>query len=68
VLEGDRLVTTAYELPFKTDIEHRPLCAQTLNAEQLTKLRRAVREDYYFQARALARAPRPPPLRARWRV
>lgn len=51
VLEGDRMVTTPYEIVFRRDVEHKKLCSQTLNAEQLGKLRTAVQEDYYFQVR-----------------
>jgi hypothetical protein len=49
VLEGDRLMTTPYELPFRTDKEHETLCRKTLSAKDLQAFRTAVRDDFYFQ-------------------
>ena len=49
MLEGDRLMSTPYELPFRVDKEHERLCAKTLSAKDLAKFRTAVRDDYYFQ-------------------
>jgi hypothetical protein len=49
VLEGDRLMTTPYELPFRADKEHETLCRKTLGAKELQAFRTAVRDDYYFQ-------------------
>lgn len=50
MLEGDRLMSTPYELPFRTDKEHAVLCSKTLGPAELTKFRTAVRDDYYFQS------------------
>jgi len=50
VLEGDRLVTGPFELPFRVDKEERQkLCSVPLEGRNLERLQRAVRDDYYFQ-------------------
>ena len=49
VLEGDRLMSTPYELPFRVDKEHAWLCDKVLRSEDLAKFRTAVGDDYYFQ-------------------
>lgn len=49
VLEGDRLVSTQYEIRFLKDVEDEELCTKTLNSEDLDKLRTAIMDDYYFQ-------------------
>ena len=49
VLEGDRLVNTPYSIKFKVDKENEDLCSRELTAKELTKLRVAVKKDYYFQ-------------------
>lgn len=51
VLEGDRLVTTPYDIKFKVNKENELLCSQELTAKDLQKFRKAVKKDYYFQAR-----------------
>lgn len=49
VLEGDRLVSTPYEVKFLVDAEDEELCSKTLNMRDLAKLRTAISRDYYFQ-------------------
>ena len=49
VLEGDRLVSTPYEIKFLQDMEDEELCTKTLNMRDLAKLRLAITRDYYFQ-------------------
>lgn len=49
VLEGDRLVKTPYNITFTEDVDNRVLCNKTLDAKDLTKLRKAIADDYYFQ-------------------
>lgn len=49
VLEGDRLVKTPYSIIFTEDVDNRVLCNKTLDAKDLTKLRKAIADDYYFQ-------------------
>eukprot|EP00897_Mesotaenium_endlicherianum_P009077 jgi/Mesen1/8198/ME000442S07474 len=49
VIEGDRLVTTMYDVSFRVDKENEKLCPKTLTVEDLRKFRKAVKEDYYFQ-------------------
>ncbi|KAF6261065.1 hypothetical protein COO60DRAFT_1700018 [Scenedesmus sp. NREL 46B-D3] len=49
VLEGDRLVTTPFEIKFLQDVEHQQLCNKTLDAKELDMLRTAVARDFYFQ-------------------
>ena len=51
VLEGDRLVTTPYDIKFKVNKDNELLCSQELTAKDLQKFRKAVKKDYYFQAR-----------------
>lgn len=51
VLEGDRLVSTPYEIKFKTDVENQVLCTKALGPRDLAKLRTALTQDYYFQVR-----------------
>lgn len=51
VLEGDRLVTTPYNLKFRTDVDNTVLCEKKLTAADLKKFREAVKQDYYFQVR-----------------
>ena len=49
VLEGDRLVTTPYDIRFRVDKENELLCSRQLNDRDLAKFRKAVQKDYYFQ-------------------
>ncbi|KAG2488875.1 hypothetical protein HYH03_012670 [Edaphochlamys debaryana] len=49
VLEGDRLVTTPFELKFRTDVKDAVLCNKTLSSADLMKFRDVVKQDYYFQ-------------------
>ncbi|WIA33519.1 hypothetical protein OEZ86_006644 [Tetradesmus obliquus] len=49
VLEGDRLVTTPFEIKFLQDMEHQQLCNKTLDSKDLDMLRTAVARDFYFQ-------------------
>lgn len=51
VLEGDRLVTTPYDIKFRVDKQDELLCSRDLLAKDLQKFRKAVKKDYYFQAR-----------------
>lgn len=51
VLEGDRLVTSPYELKFRVDVENVELCKKKLSAKDIEKFRTAVKNDYYFQVR-----------------
>jgi Endomembrane protein 70 len=63
VLEGDRLVNTPYNIPFRVDKYDEVLCSRSLNADDLQKLRNAAAEDYYFQV--WPRSKHPPATRAR---
>lgn len=49
VLEGDRLVTTPYDIQFKLDRENEVLCSRELGIKDLAKFRKAVKKDYYYQ-------------------
>lgn len=50
VIEGDRMVTTPYDVKFQVDKSHEKLCpTKQLSVEDLKKFRKAVAEDYYFQ-------------------
>eukprot|EP00238_Polyblepharides_amylifera_P008022 CAMPEP_0196579290 /NCGR_PEP_ID=MMETSP1081-20130531/19835_1 /TAXON_ID=36882 /ORGANISM="Pyramimonas amylifera, Strain CCMP720" /LENGTH=609 /DNA_ID=CAMNT_0041898823 /DNA_START=57 /DNA_END=1886 /DNA_ORIENTATION=+ len=49
VLEGDRMVSTPYDVSFRVDKESEHLCSRNLGKKELKKFRRAVKEDYYFQ-------------------
>lgn len=48
-LEGDRLVRTAYNLPFATDLEYRVACKKKLTPIEVQEFRDAVESDYYYQ-------------------
>ena len=50
MLEGDRLVTTPYDIKFRVDKDNELLCSRQLNEPDLAKFRKAVQKDYYFQA------------------
>ena len=49
VLEGDRMTSTPYDVPFRVDKENESLCVKTLDGRDLRRFRKAVEEDYYFQ-------------------
>ncbi len=49
VLEGDRLVSTPYDIKFLQDTEYEVLCKKKLSEKEMAKLRKAVMDDYYFQ-------------------
>eukprot|EP01024_Parvocaulis_polyphysoides_P054899 TRINITY_DN5570_c0_g1_i4.p1 TRINITY_DN5570_c0_g1~~TRINITY_DN5570_c0_g1_i4.p1 ORF type:complete len:602 (+),score=51.23 TRINITY_DN5570_c0_g1_i4:165-1970(+) len=49
VVDANRLANTPYELNFKTDYNKKVLCSPTLSKEEIEALRRAVKEDWYFQ-------------------
>lgn len=52
VLEGDRMVSTPYDVSFLVDRPSIKLCSKELNAKDLKKFRKAVKDDYYFQVSA----------------
>ena len=54
-MEGDRLVTTPYDIMFRVDKENEVLCSRELGEKDLTKFRKAVKKDYYFQVGILLR-------------
>ncbi|XP_022638975.1 transmembrane 9 superfamily member 2 isoform X2 [Vigna radiata var. radiata] len=49
VLNGDRLVSTPYELNFRTEKDAKLVCSRKLTKEQVAQFREAVKKDYYFQ-------------------
>jgi transmembrane 9 superfamily protein 1 len=49
VLEGDRMVNTRYNVTFKVDKAVEDLCTVTLNPAEISKFKKAVEQDYYFQ-------------------
>lgn len=49
VLEGDRMVTTLYNVTFKTNKTSERLCSMKLNPKDISKFKTAVEQDYYFQ-------------------
>jgi hypothetical protein len=49
VLEGDRLVSTPYEIKFLVDAQDQELCTKHLGTKDLENLRNAIADDYYFQ-------------------
>lgn len=53
VLEGDRMTSTEYDLPFRVDKEHEKLCSRTLTVEEVQKFRQAINDDFYFQVSRL---------------
>ena len=50
---GDRLVNTAFDVRFRVDKEDDILCMRELTLAEMQKLRKAVAQEYYFQARQL---------------
>ena len=53
MLEGDRMVGTPYDVSFRVDRDNESLCKKELNAKDLKKFRKAVKDDYYFQVSSL---------------
>ncbi|KDD72720.1 endomembrane protein 70, partial [Helicosporidium sp. ATCC 50920] len=49
VLEGDRLVSTAFDMRFATDQASVTLCSRNLTSEELDAFRSAIKSDYYYQ-------------------
>jgi len=49
VMDGNRLVSTPYELRFREDKDHAKLCDKALTKKDLASFRKAVKDDYYFQ-------------------
>lgn len=49
VLNGDRMVLSAYDLSFRVSREKETLCKKTLSSQEASKFREAVKNDYYFQ-------------------
>ncbi|KAF5841834.1 putative transporter [Dunaliella salina] len=49
VLEGDRLVSTPYDMKFREDRDNQLLCKKHLSREDVQAFRDAVKGDYYFQ-------------------
>ncbi|CAM6118491.1 unnamed protein product [Calypogeia fissa] len=49
VLEGDRMVTTMYNISFIEDKESVHLCTVKLSRDEVKKFRDAVEKDYFFQ-------------------
>lgn len=49
VLNGDRLVSAPYQLSFRVDKQSETLCKKKMSKEDVTKLRKAIMKDYYFQ-------------------
>eukprot|EP01025_Chloroclados_australasicus_P021661 TRINITY_DN2271_c0_g1_i1.p1 TRINITY_DN2271_c0_g1~~TRINITY_DN2271_c0_g1_i1.p1 ORF type:complete len:602 (-),score=61.60 TRINITY_DN2271_c0_g1_i1:553-2358(-) len=49
VVDANRLASTPYELNFRVDYDNKVLCNPSLNREEVEQLRRAVKEDWYFQ-------------------
>ena len=43
------MVGTPYDVSFRVDRDNESLCKKELNAKDLKKFRKAVKDDYYFQ-------------------
>lgn len=52
-LEGDRLISTAYNLLFATDLEYQVACEKKLTPIEVQIFREAVTQDYYYQVQLL---------------
>lgn len=48
-LNGDRLVSIAYKLPFLEDKEPQLLCRRKLTKEEVMQFKNAISQDYYLQ-------------------
>ena len=49
VLNGDRMVLSAYDLSFRVNREKETLCKRTLTSQEVAQFRESVKNDYYFQ-------------------
>jgi len=49
VLNGDRMVLSAYDLSFRVSREKETLCKRTLTPQEVAQFRESVKNDYYFQ-------------------
>lgn len=49
VLNGDRLMSSLYELKFREDKSHAILCHKRLIATEIARFRDTIAQDYYFQ-------------------
>ncbi|KAL8204778.1 hypothetical protein R6Q57_010401 [Mikania cordata] len=49
VINGDRLTNTRYNLNFREDKVGQILCDKKLNIDEITKFKKAINLDYYFQ-------------------
>eukprot|EP00210_Caulerpa_lentillifera_P004666 g4451.t1 len=49
LLEGDRIVSTAYVIPFATDLDYQIACSKQLSTLEVQEFRKAVESDYYYQ-------------------
>ena len=49
VVDANRLVSSVYNIPFRTDLDYEVICTEELTPKQLKKFRNAVAKDYYFQ-------------------
>ena len=48
-IAGDRRETSPYELSYQDDIEWRLLCKTTFGVKELTKLKEAIHNNYFFE-------------------
>ncbi|CAL9214169.1 unnamed protein product [Arabidopsis halleri] len=49
VLNGDRLMSSLYELKFREDKTHLVLCRKRLTSSDVARFRDTIAQDYYFQ-------------------
>eukprot|EP01023_Acetabularia_acetabulum_P020115 TRINITY_DN2036_c0_g1_i1.p1 TRINITY_DN2036_c0_g1~~TRINITY_DN2036_c0_g1_i1.p1 ORF type:complete len:602 (+),score=71.18 TRINITY_DN2036_c0_g1_i1:212-2017(+) len=49
VVDANRLANTPYDIKFLTNYERKVLCNPTLSKEEIEALRKAVKDDWYFQ-------------------
>ncbi|KAH0921027.1 hypothetical protein HID58_021045 [Brassica napus] len=49
VLNGDRLMSSLYELKFKEDKTHSVLCHKRLTSSEIARFRDTIAQDFYFQ-------------------
>ena len=49
VLDGDRMAVALYNISFKSSFELKTLCTNDLDGEDVTRIRHAIEDLYYFE-------------------
>eukprot|EP00201_Polytomella_parva_P023845 CAMPEP_0175043006 /NCGR_PEP_ID=MMETSP0052_2-20121109/2911_1 /TAXON_ID=51329 ORGANISM="Polytomella parva, Strain SAG 63-3" /NCGR_SAMPLE_ID=MMETSP0052_2 /ASSEMBLY_ACC=CAM_ASM_000194 /LENGTH=220 /DNA_ID=CAMNT_0016305945 /DNA_START=253 /DNA_END=912 /DNA_ORIENTATION=- len=49
VVDANRMYNTPYAIPFAIDVKQKKTCTMKLDDDELTKFRKAIKNDWYFQ-------------------